>query len=410
MATILAYTSPARGNLYPMLALLIELRRRGHRIVLKTLAAGVSTGCELGFEASAVDRRIEAAVMTDWMAPNGRTALKMAFAVFGQRAAYEVEDVRAASDTVRPDVLMVDANCWGAAAAAEAGSLPWVSFWAFTPFLRSRGAPPFGPGVRPWPGPLGRLRDAALRPLVTTPFEKALLGPLKAVRQDAGATAVGNVDELLRRAPLMLVATGEPFEYPHPDWGDSVALIGPCDFDPPAPAPEWLETIDRPIVLVTTSSDRQADDRLPIIAMAALAEEPVHVVATYPSGMPGDIAVPANATVREFVPHGLVLDRAVVAITHGGMGSTQKALSRGVPVCVVPFGRDQFEVARRVVASRSGTRLPARKLTAERLKDQVLQAMSMSDGAQRVAEGFRSTGGVARGADLIERRLIGVGS
>jgi len=88
------------------------------------------------------------------------------------------------------------------------------------------------------------------------------------------------------------------------------------------------------------------------------------------------------------------------------MGSTQKALSRGVPVCVVPFGRDQFEVARRVVVSRSGTRLPAKKISAARLKSRALQAMSMSDGAWQVAEGFRATGGAA----VIERRLMGVGS
>jgi UDP:flavonoid glycosyltransferase YjiC (YdhE family) len=245
MATILAYTSPALGNLYPIVALLIELQRRGHRIVLRTLAEGVSTGRELGFESSAIDRRIEATVMTDWMAPNGRAALKAAFGVFGQRAAYEVDDVRGVIAAVRPDLLIVDANCWGAAAVADAGSLPWVSFWPFTPFLRSRGIPPFGPGVRPWPGLLGRLRDEALRPFVTAALENALLGPVNAVRDAAGATAVRSADELLRRATLMLVATGEPFEYPHPDWGDSVELIGPCEFDPPAPMPESLNEIGR---------------------------------------------------------------------------------------------------------------------------------------------------------------------
>ena len=43
--------------------------------------------------------------MTDWMAPNSRTALKVAFDVFGQRAAYEVEDARDAIAAVRPDVV-----------------------------------------------------------------------------------------------------------------------------------------------------------------------------------------------------------------------------------------------------------------------------------------------------------------
>jgi UDP:flavonoid glycosyltransferase YjiC (YdhE family) len=148
--------------------------------------------------------------------------------------------------------------------------------------------------------------------------------PVTVVRKAAGAEPVRSVDELLRRAPLMLVATGEPFEYPHPDWSDSVELIGPCDFDPPATAPQWLTDIDRPIVVVTTSSDPQADSQLPIAAMAAMADAPVHVVATYPSGVPDEIAAPRNATVLKFTPHGMVLDRAVCAITHGGMGATQK--------------------------------------------------------------------------------------
>jgi len=160
--------------------------------------------------------------------------------------------------------------------------------------------------------------------------------------------------------------------------------------------------------IASATSDRQADSELPIAAMAALADEPLHVVATYPSGVPDGIAVPPNATVRKFAPHGIVLDRAVCAITHGGMGATQKALARGVPVCVVPHGRDQFEVARRVELSSSVTRLPAKRLSPPRLKSKVLQAMSMTAAARRVADGFEATGGVARGADVIEQRLLGL--
>ena len=46
-------------------------------------------------------------------------------------------------------------------------------------------------------------------------------------------------------------------------------------------------------------------------------------------------------------------------MTHAGMGATQKALAHGVPVCAVPFGRDQLEVARRVEVAHAGTRLAA---------------------------------------------------
>jgi hypothetical protein len=34
--------------------------------------------------------------------------------------------------------------------------------------------------------------------------------------------------------------------------------------------------------------------------------------------------------------------------------------------------------------------------------------MAMTDGARRVAEGFTATGGVGRGADLVERRVLGL--
>jgi UDP:flavonoid glycosyltransferase YjiC (YdhE family) len=73
---------------------------------------------------------------------------------------------------------------------------------------------------------------------------------------------------------------------------------------------------------------------------------------------------------------------------------------------VVPFGRDQFEVARRVEVARCGTRLPAKKLTVARLSAKVRQAMTMKDGARGVAAGFAATGGIARGADLIEQRVL----
>ena len=123
-------------------------------------------------------------------------------------------------------------------------------------------------------------------------------------------------------------------------------------------------------------------------------------------GAAGFAATGGNVTVCDFVPHGPVLDRAVCAVTHGGMGATQKVLARGFPMCAVPFGRDQFEVARRVEVARCGTRLPAKKLTPARLLAHVRQAMTMTDGARRVAAGFAATGGVSRGADLIEQRVL----
>lgn len=406
MATILAYGAPALGHLLPVSALLSELAVRGHDVHLRTSAAGVGTGQRLGLHAAPVDPRIEAITSPDWTARSVFGVLKMTIDVLCRRAELEVEDLARAIAEVKPDALILDANCWGAISAADAGDIPWAVFSPFTPFLRSRGVPPVGPGMRPWPGPVGVVRDRILRGVVWQVMDRPMLPRLNAVRARVGAPPVRSVDEFLRRAPLMLVVGGEPFEYPHPDWGDRVHLIGACASDTHAEAPDWLAAIDDPIVLVTTSSIRQADSRLGVVALAALADEPVHVVATFPAGVPDDLVIPANATVRQYVPHGPVLDRAVCAVTHGGMGATVRALDRGVPVCVVPFGRDQPEVAMRVEVARCGTRLPAAKLTPKRLRAKVSEAMTMTDGAQRVADGFAATGGVRRGADLVEQQVL----
>jgi MGT family glycosyltransferase len=230
--------------------------------------------------------------------------------------------------------------------------------------------------------------------------------PVNRLRAELGLAPVAGADELFGRAPLLLYMTAEPFEYPRRDWPGNLVLIGPCAWDPPTQPPPWLQELDRPVVLVTTSSEFQDDHRLVQVAQPALADEPVAVVATLPASDPAAVRVPANARVERFVPHGLLLDRAACAITHGGMGATQKALAHSVPVCAVPFGRDQLEVARRVEAAGAGTRLPARRLRPDRLRAKVHEAMRLREGARRIQQAFTATGGSTAAADAFETRLL----
>src|SRR5215208_6949390 len=170
------------------------------------------------------------------------------------------------------------------------------------------------------------------------------------------------------RAPLMLYMTAEPFEYPRSDWPPSVRMVGPGIWDPPAKSPAWLEELERPLVLVTCSTEFQNDGKLVQAALEAFAGEDVSVVVTTGGVDPSSFTPPPNAHVERFVPHRPVLERAACVVSHGGMGITQKAFAAGVPVCVVPFGRDQFDVARHVEVADAGTRLPASRLRPDRLR------------------------------------------
>jgi UDP:flavonoid glycosyltransferase YjiC (YdhE family) len=203
VAVILAYGSPALGHFLPLSALLSALTARGHRVQLHTLAGGVTAGRELGFVADRVDPRIEAIESRDWTARNAFDVLAMTVDVLCRRAVMEVDDLRGAIERVRPDALIVDANCWGAMSVADASGLPWSVFSPFTPYLRSRGVPPFGPGLRPLPGFLGRVRDAQVRPVVTWLFDRRMVPRVNAIRQTLSVPPVKSVDELMRRAPLL---------------------------------------------------------------------------------------------------------------------------------------------------------------------------------------------------------------
>ena len=104
---------------------------------------------------------------------------------------------------------------------------------------------------------------------------------------------------------------------------------------------------------MTCSTDYQGDEELARVAVEALRDEPVRVLLTLADAFDGvDLPTADNVRVERFVPHGHVLPHAAAVVCHGGMGIVTKAASAGVPTVVVPFGRDQPEIARRVVECR----------------------------------------------------------
>jgi MGT family glycosyltransferase len=404
MARYLVYTSPARGHLYPVVPTLEELRRRGHEVVVRTLSSEVGLLRELGFEAEAIDPAIERKVHADWRARTPIGALRDNLQVFLERARHDGPDLRRAIEGERPEALLVDVNAWGAMAVAESSGMPWATWSPYFLPIPSRDAPPFGLGLPPSRGALGRLRDRLLSPVLFGIYNRQA-PELDAVRAQLGAPPVRRIERAMLRAPLLLYMTAEPFEYPRSDWPPSVRMVGPGIWEPPAKSPAWLEESKRPLVLVTCSTEFQNDGKLAQAALEALTGEDVSVVVTTASVDPSPFTPPPNAHVERFVPHRAVLARAACVVCHGGMGITQKALAAGVPVCVVPFGRDQFDVARHVEVADAGTRLPASRLRPERLRSKVREAMGKKDGAERIASAFASAGGPRAATEALVKLL-----
>jgi hypothetical protein len=147
MARILAYTSPARGHLFPITPILDELRSRGHRIALRTLASEVERMRSRGLEVEPIDEAIEQIRHDDYLARTPQGALKRALRTFARRAEHDGPDLRAAIDAVDPELLLVDINSWGACGVAQASSRAWAAWCPYPMPQSSPEVPPFGPGL-----------------------------------------------------------------------------------------------------------------------------------------------------------------------------------------------------------------------------------------------------------------------
>jgi MGT family glycosyltransferase len=386
MARYLAYSSPARGHLYPIVPTLLELRERGHDVHVRTLASELDGLRALGLNAEPIAVEIEHVPLRDFEASSPEQALGKVFETFAVRAAHEIPDLKRAIADVAPDALLVDIMTIGASAVAEANSLPWAQWMP----LFQRFAP--DPSVPSWVTrvPFG---------IASEPGLAVMNGPRAAV----GLTPLTEPEEMWR-APLHLYYTARPFELGL-EFPPSFRFVGPGCWEPPAPEPTWLSRLDAPLILVSASSEFQHDAALIQTALDAFGDENVVVAASTAAHNPADFDVPSNAHVQRWLPHAQLLTRADCTICHGGMGIVQKTLAAGVPACVVPFGRDQFEVAARVAAVGAGTCVAPEALTADALRAAVDEAIGMRAGARAIAGAFADAGGASAAASSLEAQL-----
>ncbi len=280
MARLLTYVDAVPGRLYPLVATLLELQRRGHAVLVKAGADDVDTLRTAGLHAEPLAPPIARFEPDDWKARTRFGALMSGLRQFGERARDQAADLAAAIDAERPDALFIDEGAWGAAAAAERSGLPWAFSLVSPVPLTSKDAPPFGLGLRPRHDRAGRVRDRIARTLTLGSLERIVAREVNGLRADLGVPPFTTIDASYLAADLVLAYTAEPFEYPRSDWPAKVRLVGPGLWEPPAAAPEWLDGIERPLVLVTCSTLFQNDRSLAEAACRAFAGDPLDVVVT----------------------------------------------------------------------------------------------------------------------------------
>jgi MGT family glycosyltransferase len=379
------------GHAFPMLALGRELVARGHDVTLET--------------------------WTKWREHAEREGMR-----FGEAPEYHVFPTvdqplkpyqavtRAAQesvglvDEVQPDAVVADILTLAPALAGEMRGVPVATVVPHVFPVFERGWPPFSIGARVPRTALGRALWRQAGRLTDSGLEHGRV-ELNETRRRLGLAPLERVHGGISDR-LAIVATFPQLEYPRA-WPRHVHVVGPLAWELPCEDVE-LPRGDEPLVLVAPSTVHDPDFSLVRSTLAALAGEPVRVIAAWnrrpaPEGI--EIDVPPNARLVEWLSYARVMPECDVVVCHAGHGTVARALESGCAVVACPVAGDMNENAARVDWAGVGVRVPRRFQEPRHLRMAVRRALR----DERIRARARSVGawaaehdGAARAAELVE--------
>lgn len=388
MSTISFININMHGHINPTLPLVAELVRRGHNV-------NYHVGPGFEDEIGATGARLESYPPDD----DDSDAPPTPITLMDQLARTAIRMVPVVTEKVgrdHPDLIVHDASClWGHAAAQELGVPAASSFTTFAFNRQVRSPTAASPHL---------LAEAC-----THPRNAARYLASRSLLQMRGSRGLPILDVLSVRQPLNLVYTSRELHPAGESFDASYRFVGPSlgarPHDPPFP----VEELRDPVIYASLGTIFNANAdllRTFAIALAPLAGQVV--LATGQTDPAVLEPLPANVLALRSVPQLVVLGRAALFVTHGGVNSVNESLFYGVPTLVVPQAADQYLVGDRVtelgvgLSISSGPVLPERVRT---LAQRMLSEPSFSAAGTRIQEAQRAAGGASRAADELEAYL-----
>jgi MGT family glycosyltransferase len=249
------------------------------------------------------------------------------------------DEVRAAIDGARPDLLVVDFMMADVLAALPSFGLPRTAALVHTL----------------WQPVADRVWDSVG---AFTSLEN-----INAIRATHARAAVEHSVELLRDVDHIVIAEPEPIDRTvESDWPTARylgPLMEPAGFDggwtPPFDADD-----DRPLVVVSLGTTPMNEQPVLERVALALAGVEARVFVTVGDHLdPGVVEPSPNTVVGRYTRHAAVMPHASLVVTHAGLGTVIAAAAHGVPVVASPLGRDQPGNAARIVELGIGASLDA---------------------------------------------------
>ena len=308
------------------------------------------------------------------------------------------------------DAAAIDIMIPGALVGAEAARVPNALLLHSVYMYPAPGLPAFGRGFLPPRTWRDRVRDALLRQV----FFRMLNSGLPRLNEARAAFSLERLEHVLdisQRADRLLVMTSQAFDFEADELPANVRYTGPqlepasqSDWQSP-----WPSSDSRPLVLVGLSTSQMNQEPVLRKLIRVLGDMQVRaLVTTGPALDPGVFDSPANVAVRSFVPHEDVIPQSDLVITHAGHGTAIRALAAGTPMVCVPLGRDQLDIAARVVWHGAGLKASpkAKEAALKQVISSVLEDPSFRHAARTLAKAISHE----TAQDLAVRELEGLAS
>jgi MGT family glycosyltransferase len=390
------------GNMPPAFHLIRQLIARGHEV--RVLGEPVSEGAfrECGAEFVPFRRaphreelRPETDLLRDWEArtPKQLLAILRDRLFFGPALGY-AEDTLDQIELYAPHAVAIMDFTMGAMLAAERAGVPAAVIAPHILMYPVPGRPPIGPGLLPARHVVDRLRNWLISSASMRELAKAI-PDYNVTRKKFDLAPVKSVFEQVERMQRILVLTSPSLELPGGPLPANVRYTGPILADPcwaGQCAGAWPPNERDPLVLLSLSTTFQNQHEVLRRAMEAFGKLRVRGLITLGPALDArEFAPPPNCVICSSAPHSQILPFAAAMVTHGGHGSVVRALAHGVPLVCVPMGRDQNDMAARVVYHGAGVRLNP-SASVEQFAgavQRVLSTRSFSAAAERLGEEIR---------------------
>ena len=408
------------GDINPLIAIALELKRRGHVPILAVPPVFGPKILPLGLEFHAVrpdidpENTLMAEMIYDVRKGTERGLREFLFPAL--RQTYD-DLLDAATRPARADLLLLGELNYAGPIVAEITGIPWASYVLAPLSFFSAFDPPVLPmyprlarADKAIPG-MGRAIKRLAR-LVSRKWPQ----PIYDLRSELGLPKGENPLFDAKHSPFLVLALfSRVLGVAQKDWPENTLITGFCFYDSdagnaalPANLEAFLSAGPPPVVFTLGSAAVLAAGRFYEFSARAAIRLGIRAVLLIGSDKRNELRqpLPDSICIAEYAPYSKLFTRATMVVHQGGVGTTAQCLRAGKPMLIMPFSHDQPDNGRRMMRLKvarviqRGNYTPVR--VARKLKAMLAEPL-FARRAEMVARRLEQEDGLRSACDALEK-------